>query len=504
LLISADRLSTLQFARLTTTGRRWLTDGRPWLVAAALLVLLVCIDATGDPDVWWHLRTGQWIADNLSVPHAELYSYTAAGAPWVVHEWLSELIFWLVYRGVGLAGLAVVVGLIAWSGLLALAKLARQHGARGISIGLVLLLGAKALQPVTGTRPQMFTFALLCWTLVLLDSHVRRGGRRIWLLIPLFLLWANLHAGFAVGLGILGLALVGALLDALWQHRVDGVLRRRLGEAAVALTLGGLVALLNPNGINLYRLAVSGSTPAAHRLIQEWQPPNLTSWSMLPLGLLILGTVGSMLINRHRVRPSHIVLTVIGAAAALVAVRNTAIAVALLSPTLAELLPVRYKLPSRPIALPLTAIAAGAVLVVASVISVAGATRGPALARILPSCLLANVAAAQQPVRLWLPYGQSGYAIDVGWPHLHVYAYGEDTTLGAAVITNYVRIASGQADGPPTAAHLLERSGTNAVITPPGKLSTELERAGWRSIAVANGETLFISGDLITGATVSC
>jgi len=44
-----------------------------------------------DPDLWWHLRTGQWIVETGTVPHTDPFSFTRAGQPWVSHEWLSEV-----------------------------------------------------------------------------------------------------------------------------------------------------------------------------------------------------------------------------------------------------------------------------------------------------------------------------------------------------------------------------------------------------------------------------
>jgi hypothetical protein len=477
--------------------------GRLWFVAAALLALPLCLDATSDPDVWWHLRLGQWIADNQAVPHTEFFSYTANGAPLVAHEWLSELLFWSVHSVVGLAGLAVVVGLATWSGLLALAWLAHQRGASGFNVGVVLLLGAKALQPVTGTRPQMLTFALLCWSLFVLDHHLRRGGRAIWLLVPMFLLWANLHAGFAVGLGILVAAVAAGLVDARWRRQLDPVQRRRLVFAAGVLLLCAVVALVNPNGLDLYRYALLGSTPAAHQLIQEWQPPDFTTLAMAPLALLIVATAVAMARARRRLRPTQVILAVIGVTAALLAVRNIAIAVALLSAALAELLPIRYRLPERQAALPVTAVAVGTVIVVVSVLRLSLDTQDAALAKQLPSCLLSGLQATRHQVQLWLPYGQSGYAIDQAWPQVHVYAYGNDAALGAVVVVDYVRVAAGVADDP-SALQLLTDSHTDAVITSAGRLATELHAAGWTSVGEANNQTLFVTRSFTPAFAVSC
>jgi hypothetical protein len=479
------------------------TGGRLWFIAAALLALPLCLDATGDPDLWWHLRLGQWIADNHAVPHTEFFSYTANGAPLVAHEWLSELLFWAVRGVVGLAALAVLVGLVTWSGLLALAWIARQHGASGFNVGVVLLLGAKAMQPITGTRPQMLTFALICWTLFLLDRHLRRGGRGIWLLVPLVVLWANLHAGFAVGLGILAAALAAGLVDAWWRHQLNAVQRTRLVTAATALLLCAAAALINPNGLDLYRYALLGSTPAAHQLIQEWQRPDFTTLAMLPLALLIVATAMSMAVSRRRLRPSQVVLAVIGAGAALLAVRNIAIAVALLSPSLAELLPTQYRLPSRRLGLPAIALAAGVAILVAAVTRLAQDTQDSAIAGRFPTCLLADLQATQHPVRLWLPYAQAGYAIDQAWPQVHVYVYGNDAALGAGVVVDYVRVAAGVVDDP-SALQLLRDSQTDAVITSAGRLATELQGAGWTSVARANSQTLFVAPSFIAVTALPC
>lgn len=460
-----------------------------WFVAAAILAYPLCLDATGDPDLWWHLRLGQWIAEHHAVPRTELFSYTAAGAPQVDHEWLSELVFWGLHSAVGLLGLAVLVALVTWSGLLALALTTRGHGAGGFTTGLVLLFGSRAIQPVAGTRPQMLTFALLCWSLFLLDRHVRRGGRLVWLLVPLFLLWAQLHAGFAAALGILAVVLVTELATAWWHRRQAAVRWDRFVVGGLVLVISAAAALVNPNGIDLYRFALLGSTPAAHQLIQEWQPPDFTSLADAPVGLLILATAVTMLFGRSRLRPVHVVLFLVGTAAALVAVRNIAIAVAFLSPTLAELLPIRYRLPTRPALLPAAAAAAAVAGVALAITRVAADTTDVALTRQWPSCLVTDLQSSSHRLRVWVPYGEAGRAIDQAWPQLSVYAYGNDATLGASVVLDYVRIAAG-AGSAPTALDLLQSSNTDAVITPPDQLSTQLRAAGWAFVENGHGELL--------------
>ena len=60
--------------------------------------------ALGDGDTFSHLATGEWIIAHGAAPHADPFSFSMAGAPWVAHEWLSEALLTLAFRlGVGQA-----------------------------------------------------------------------------------------------------------------------------------------------------------------------------------------------------------------------------------------------------------------------------------------------------------------------------------------------------------------------------------------------------------------
>ena len=80
---------------------------RVHLFAGILLFGLLAMTARNalDPDLWWHLRTGQWIVETGHIPHADPFSFTRVGSPWVAHEWLSELIFYELWKFAGAAGL---------------------------------------------------------------------------------------------------------------------------------------------------------------------------------------------------------------------------------------------------------------------------------------------------------------------------------------------------------------------------------------------------------------
>ena len=73
-----------------------------------------------DPDLWWHLRTGQWIVETGHVPHTDPFSFTRGGSPWISHEWLSEVLFYQLWKFGGPAALIVFASIITTAGFLLL------------------------------------------------------------------------------------------------------------------------------------------------------------------------------------------------------------------------------------------------------------------------------------------------------------------------------------------------------------------------------------------------
>lgn len=229
------------------------------VIALAYVLAFVRID---DPDVWWHLKCGELFLRDFHVPRTEIFSYTATGRPWVDGYLPAQVILYLAWRvggpaGVGILGAALVAGAYA----LAL-WMSRRSGA-GYAIAVAASLPAVFLaRGVMLPRPALLTpvFALL--TLWLLEDHRRVGGRRIYWIWPVTVLWANCHPGFLLGPIITAIYLAGSLREA--------PLRKRLG----ALLAGQFIAtLINPYGHRIYYSAVSFFlNPQLRKEIIEWEP----------------------------------------------------------------------------------------------------------------------------------------------------------------------------------------------------------------------------------------
>ena len=489
---------------------------RALLVAVVILTAVVGLDALSDPDVWWHMVLGSWILDHGQIPQTDMLSYTVNSVPLAPHEWLSGVLFAWLNREGGLFLLALVMGAVSWIGLIAVAMHGRLRGAGPMTIAIGLALGAKAAQPVLGIRPQVFTFAFLAITLLLTEQHLRRGGRAIWLLPPLYMLWANLHGGFVAGIAFMALAAAAAVLG--WRLRLPNhvALSRGVSLGIVAIACA-LFACVNPQGIASYRFALSEATTEGAKGIIEWQPPNFTDpglWSLLALVIAFV-VLGVYALRRRRLAARDAILGVVACGAALLAVRNTSVAVAVVTPMVLGWAAHALKARSTRMFTP-RPVTAGAVFAGGLIVALAAGGLGLAVSRLqasaspsgvaasYPACATAILERAPTTQRVFTAYGNGGYVAYRLWPRGYVYIYGASDAFTRAEFADYYRIASG-ATTQPSAVRLLESSGTTAVLYPKGALTRELaEMRGWTRVLTDHGSVLLLRGDATWASGLSC
>ena len=225
-----------------------------WWIVASVVFPERMINADGD--MLRHIRHGEQMLETGGLIHADPFSYTRGGDPFVGFEYGSQLVYALVHRAAGLAGVAILAGLLIAT---AYALLARFLLSRGVDPLLTYLvgIGAAVLGSVHwSARPHLFTLVGVMLVLHLLESPPWRGWRRPAAAFLLFAVWANLHGGFAFGFVLLGIYFAGSALEMLiarrrgrdaeeWKQRAVGYLV--LGLAGLAGTL------LTPNGIALHQ-----------------------------------------------------------------------------------------------------------------------------------------------------------------------------------------------------------------------------------------------------------
>jgi hypothetical protein len=310
--------------------------------AAILLFGLFAMTARNaiDPDLWWHLRTGQWIIESHSIPHSDPFSFTRAGHAWISHEWLSDIIFYELYKHAGAAALIVFSAIITTIGFILLYLRYLPGGQKRYWAAAATALGALVSAPSWGVRPQMFTFTLASLLLLLIERGETRPKLLLWI-PPLFLLWLNLHGGFALGPALLIAYAAGVLFESVtgntpWPEARPILLR-------VLLILLACLALVpvNPSGIHLYRYPFDTLTsPGMRSLIAEWRSPDFHSSLYRPLLLLWLLLLVALAVAGTRLKGRVIVPLLLTAFAALDAARHIPIFVLVAIPVIAAALPI--------------------------------------------------------------------------------------------------------------------------------------------------------------------
>jgi hypothetical protein len=265
--------------------RLWLA---PFLVGLAAYAVAIGAAAKllNDGDTLSHIAIGRWIIEHHAIPFHDPFSYTFPGATWAPHEWLAEVIFAAIYGWLGWGGVvAATGGAVATAFALLTRALQRSLGPRRAAIGaaLAFLLTEGHLL----ARPHALALPLL----VIWMSGVIRArdeGRSPSLgLLPVMVLWCNLHGGFVVGLLFAGLLAGEAALDTSAAAR-PGVLWGWGGF----LVLAGLSALASPNGVDAFLLPIDMLRMSfALSSISEWHSVDFARFDplLLWIGLAIAG-----------------------------------------------------------------------------------------------------------------------------------------------------------------------------------------------------------------------
>ena len=268
--------------------------------AAPVVFFFAAVAALGcfrlvDADLWLYLRVGEGICRSGRVPRADVFSYSAAGRPWVDVHWLAQAALWLAYRAGGAEGLSVLRLALVAAIFAVLYRCCRRSAPPALACG-VLALALVAAGDGFLMKPQLFAL-LLAAAFV---SALERPGRAPWFLVPLQLLWANVHPSFFLG---------PALVLLYWADaRVKG--GGRGGASGPLLAACALACLATPYGpaVLLQPWRQVGTRLYAETVI-PWLPPSSAfpaPASFLYFRIMLAITAVSFALNARNARPAHL------------------------------------------------------------------------------------------------------------------------------------------------------------------------------------------------------
>lgn len=303
----------------------------PWLALAALAT------ATGirkilSFDYWWHMRTGQLIAETGIVPKVDPYSFSAEGARWIDIHWLFQLLLHKLFElgGHDLVLLTVLALMFALIAILGRIGFRRERGILSVgSLALLVLIGGDRFMP----RPEIVSFVLLASVLFLLDRFQHRNDLWIYAIVPIQVLWVNIHGLFALGIVLCVIYLAALLIEGLARRgaRLDLLGIRTLLMVTILICLS---ALVNPNTLDaaiypFQQLEMIGTseqragglvTRELAALPSYW--PRLTPLAKSFAVSITLVSLSGMLLNRRRLRASDALCWLAFLLLAVLALRN--------------------------------------------------------------------------------------------------------------------------------------------------------------------------------------
>ena len=445
-----------------------------------------------DPDYWWHLRTGQYIVENRSIPTHDIYSYTVQGKEWLTHEWLSEA---AIYLSVSSFGYAVTLGIFVAITLGAFGLTQRamlKSGTPPMAAILLILLGLMMSATYWTVRPQVLSWAFIA----LFISTLFQRQRPAWLLVPAMALWANIHLGFLFGLVIASLW----YSTRLWESRSHGQFEWKSGAAFLAAL--GAATLLNPSGPLVWAHAVPfvpvfGSAVDTS-VITEWASPNFHSPMHFPLlgGIALLIVLGLTAQVRD---PFAVLLAAMFAVLALYSSRfQPMFAIAFLPAAglAARDLSIFQQRNSAPSHASLNWALVGLTAVIALVaiplLPQAQVFPDPRTNSqpYYPAPALAWVQEHRPNANVFASYAWGGYFINGLYPDGHVFVDGRADMYGTDVVQDYRSITAAKQGW----QEKLEGSGTNVVVvSPDSPVAQELHYTeGWVTTLETGNEVIFV------------
>lgn len=312
----------------------------PVLLVMALFGSIFVFDSgsIADPDIWWHLRNAEVLVQTHAVVSHDFYSFTAAGSRWVNEAWLSELPYYFGWQWMGARGIYLVMLFETELILLGVFGLA-QLSCKNIKAAFVTSWLAIWLATVSfGPRTLLAGWICLVAELFILELF-RQGKDWSWCLVPLFVLWANVHGSWLIGMVLFGIFGCCGLFNGEWgrvmANRWTPAQMKKLAVVG-GLSIAGL--FLNPYSYHLvfypFDFAFQQKLNIGH--VDEWMSLDFHTLRGKILFVMLAVMILLALVRKRRWRLDELAFLLIGFYAAITYSRFLFLAGIVLTPILAK------------------------------------------------------------------------------------------------------------------------------------------------------------------------
>jgi len=217
-----------------------------------IFIAVLSIHKIENKDIWFHLKVGQYIVENITMPFYDVFSYTIQGQPWINQSWLSGVFFYLIFNIFGAGGLIIFSTLLLSIALFLLASIGYKKDNFLIVI-LFLMLTASYTFHMLPIRPLIFAYVFSAIYFFILYNYRLKSKNLIYFLPFFQLIWTNLHASFIIGIAIIFSFIVGDLL--MWKLNIipsDRMINRsHFSKLLIVGFISAIVCFINPYGYKL-------------------------------------------------------------------------------------------------------------------------------------------------------------------------------------------------------------------------------------------------------------
>lgn len=283
-----------------------------------------------DPDFWWHLATGKWMIEHGKLQESDPFSFaTIPKDPYLpidrvkfilTQSWLAEIIMYKVYYFAGFSGISIMRALLMTLTLFILYLLLRFYKMELSVIVITMLCAYLIFSPFTNERPQQFSNLFAVLLLYLLErARVERLKFAIFI-IPLMVLWSNLHGGYIYGGVIIWIYIITGWVN-LFIKRQDGSERKRHLKLTIILILSFISSFANPNLFYAYVNTVIPQVSNVGKYIQEYKPAYEDFKDNIPFFFVLSVTTILMVFNWRRIDINDLVIFIVNAGISLMSIR---------------------------------------------------------------------------------------------------------------------------------------------------------------------------------------
>ncbi|MGB9236999.1 MAG: hypothetical protein WCC04_21525 [Terriglobales bacterium] len=293
----------------------------------SLLIGTLSKSPLADPDIGWHIRTGEQMLINHSLPRSDPYSSTMHGQPWFAWEWLYDVLLGILHHFCGLNGVVWLCAVIVASTFtVLLSQLLKRGTSLLLGIALMLLVEWAATIHLFA-RPHIASWLFVLLWFIALDRWERGDAPRwlAWFFPVSMLFWVNLHGEWILGLALLAIYGFAAVVET-WRSKDAFAAVRTAQRArwmAWSWTASAIATLVNPFGwrlhAHIYRYLADRDLMSR---ISEFRSPNFHDWSPRCFGVIIVLTLLAFASHNRRVRFSHLLVAVLAVYLGLLSARN--------------------------------------------------------------------------------------------------------------------------------------------------------------------------------------